>query len=146
MMFAMSLSCYDLLVDWFLHHLLLCPGGQSYCAIDTIFNHSSVSGIMYFRSSWASLLGCSATYSLKLIWFIYIVILFSILMWQAHLRTLRGRILETILSLRFFIFQYGIVYKLDVERHSTSLAVNTLFISLPYFFFTSFRSMLYTVK
>ncbi|OMP03422.1 Glycosyl transferase, family 48 [Corchorus olitorius] len=41
----------------------------------------------------------------------------------AHIRTLRGRILETILSLRFFIFQYGIVYKLDVQGHNTSLTV-----------------------
>ncbi|OMP02607.1 Glycosyl transferase, family 48 [Corchorus capsularis] len=41
----------------------------------------------------------------------------------AHIRTLRGRILETILSLRFFIFQYGIVYKLDVQKDNTSLTV-----------------------
>ncbi|KAJ0019991.1 hypothetical protein Pint_31316 [Pistacia integerrima] len=41
----------------------------------------------------------------------------------AHIRTLRGRILETVLSLRFFIFQYGIVYKLDVQGQNTSLAV-----------------------
>ncbi|KAJ3689691.1 hypothetical protein LUZ61_018855 [Rhynchospora tenuis] len=40
----------------------------------------------------------------------------------SHIHTLRGRILETILSLRFFIFQYGIVYKLDVSN-STSLSV-----------------------
>ncbi|KAK8506312.1 hypothetical protein V6N13_016471 [Hibiscus sabdariffa] len=41
----------------------------------------------------------------------------------SHIRTLRGRILETILSLRFFIFQYGIVYKLDVQGTDTSLTV-----------------------
>ncbi|XVF04585.1 hypothetical protein REPUB_Repub05bG0096700 [Reevesia pubescens] len=41
----------------------------------------------------------------------------------AHIRTLRGRILETILSLRFFIFQYGIVYKLHVQGTNTSLTV-----------------------
>ncbi|GMH24309.1 hypothetical protein Nepgr_026152 [Nepenthes gracilis] len=41
----------------------------------------------------------------------------------AHIRTLGGRILETILSLRFFVFQYGIVYKLHVEGSSTSLTV-----------------------
>ncbi|GKU94176.1 hypothetical protein SLEP1_g7703 [Rubroshorea leprosula] len=41
----------------------------------------------------------------------------------AHIRTLEGRIMETILSLRFFIFQYGIVYKLHVQRNSTSLTV-----------------------
>lgn len=42
---------------------------------------------------------------------------------QMHIQTLRGRILETILSLRFFIFQYGIVYKLHLTGKSTSLAI-----------------------
>ncbi|WVZ58008.1 hypothetical protein U9M48_008324 [Paspalum notatum var. saurae] len=42
---------------------------------------------------------------------------------QAHIKTFRGRILETILSLRFLIFQYGIVYKLKITDHNTSLAV-----------------------
>ncbi|KAJ9549228.1 hypothetical protein OSB04_021771 [Centaurea solstitialis] len=37
--------------------------------------------------------------------------------------TLRGRVLETILSLRFFIFQYGVIYKLDVQGSETSLSV-----------------------
>ncbi|KAB2607463.1 callose synthase 9 [Pyrus ussuriensis x Pyrus communis] len=41
----------------------------------------------------------------------------------AHIRTFGGRIAETILSLRFFIFQYGIVYKLNVKGDSTSLTV-----------------------
>ncbi|XP_057953714.1 callose synthase 9 isoform X2 [Malania oleifera] len=41
----------------------------------------------------------------------------------AHIRTLKGRIMETILSLRFFIFQYGVVYKLDVQGSDTSLTV-----------------------
>ncbi|PWA86760.1 glucan synthase-like 10 [Artemisia annua] len=40
----------------------------------------------------------------------------------SHIRTLGGRIMETILSLRFFIFQYGIVYKLDVQGSNTSLS------------------------
>ncbi|XP_076929039.1 callose synthase 10-like [Bidens hawaiensis] len=42
---------------------------------------------------------------------------------QAHIQTLRGRILETILSLRFFLFQYGIVYKLELTGKSTSFSV-----------------------
>ncbi|KAM1276227.1 hypothetical protein ACFX2I_028765 [Malus domestica] len=44
---------------------------------------------------------------------------------QARIRTLGGRIAVTILSLRFFIFQYGIVYKLNVKGDSTSLTVFT---------------------
>ncbi|KAJ3672614.1 hypothetical protein LUZ60_007335 [Juncus effusus] len=42
---------------------------------------------------------------------------------QAHIQTLRGRILETILSLRFIMFQYGIVYKLHVVGRHKSLAI-----------------------
>jgi len=42
---------------------------------------------------------------------------------QAHIQTFRGRILETILSLRFLLFQYGIVYKLKITAHNTSLAI-----------------------
>ncbi|XP_056174937.1 callose synthase 10 [Syzygium oleosum] len=42
---------------------------------------------------------------------------------QAHIHTLRGRILETILSIRFFLFQYGIVYKLNLTGKSISLAI-----------------------
>uniref|UniRef100_A0AAU6MUB7 1,3-beta-glucan synthase n=1 Tax=Paeonia lactiflora TaxID=35924 RepID=A0AAU6MUB7_PAELC len=41
----------------------------------------------------------------------------------SHIRTFRGRILETLLSLRFFIFQYGIVYQLNVQGDDTSLTV-----------------------
>lgn len=43
-----------------------------------------------------------------------------------HIQTLRGRILETILSARFFLFQYGVVYKLHLTGDDTSLAVNIL--------------------
>lgn len=42
---------------------------------------------------------------------------------QAHIQTLRGRILETILSLRFLIFQYGIVYKLHLTGKDRSIAI-----------------------
>ncbi|XP_044487374.1 callose synthase 10 [Mangifera indica] len=42
---------------------------------------------------------------------------------QMHIQTVRGRILETILSLRFLLFQYGIVYKLHLTGSDTSLAI-----------------------
>ncbi|GMP92008.1 hypothetical protein CsSME_00042420 [Camellia sinensis var. sinensis] len=42
---------------------------------------------------------------------------------QAHIRSFSGRMMETILSLRFFIFQYGVVYKLHVQGSNTSLSV-----------------------
>ncbi|CAL4937331.1 unnamed protein product [Urochloa decumbens] len=40
-----------------------------------------------------------------------------------HIYTVRGRILETILSLRFFIFQYGVVYHMNASGQSTALLV-----------------------
>lgn len=40
----------------------------------------------------------------------------------SHIRTLSGRIVETILSLRFLVFQYGIVYKLNLQGNDTSAA------------------------
>ncbi|KAI5662092.1 hypothetical protein M9H77_21415 [Catharanthus roseus] len=42
-----------------------------------------------------------------------------------HLKytNLRGRVLEIILALRFFIYQYGIVYHLDISHGSTNILV-----------------------
>ncbi|XP_010656968.2 callose synthase 12 [Vitis vinifera] len=47
---------------------------------------------------------------------------------QDHLRTtgLWGKLLEIILDLRFFFFQYGIVYQLGIAANSTSIAVYLL--------------------
>ncbi|MQL80835.1 hypothetical protein Taro_013296 [Colocasia esculenta] len=47
---------------------------------------------------------------------------------QDHLRTtgLWGKLLEIILDLRFFFFQYGIVYQLKISNGSTSIAVYLL--------------------
>ncbi|XP_040947070.1 callose synthase 7 isoform X1 [Gossypium hirsutum] len=44
---------------------------------------------------------------------------------QEHLRytSIRGRVLEILLALRFFVYQYGIVYQLDIAHHSRSLLV-----------------------
>ncbi|KAG0619713.1 hypothetical protein M758_4G159300 [Ceratodon purpureus] len=44
---------------------------------------------------------------------------------QAHLRTtgLWGKLLEIVLDLRFFIFQYGIVYHLGITGNNTSIFV-----------------------
>ncbi|KAI3711097.1 hypothetical protein L2E82_40935 [Cichorium intybus] len=44
---------------------------------------------------------------------------------QEHLKhtNLRGRILEIVLALRFFIYQYGLVYHLNIARGSQSILV-----------------------
>lgn len=70
---------------------------------------------------------------------------------QAHIQTLRGRILETILSLRFLIFQYGIVYKLHLTGKNTSFAVSFLsallrVLSCPAKFVISAPTLFYSVR
>ncbi|KAK4256006.1 hypothetical protein QN277_008927 [Acacia crassicarpa] len=47
---------------------------------------------------------------------------------QAHLRRsgLRSRLMEILLSLRFFIYQYGLVYHLDISQHSKDFLVYVL--------------------
>ncbi|PKA61474.1 Callose synthase 7 [Apostasia shenzhenica] len=44
---------------------------------------------------------------------------------QEHLKytSIRARVLEILLSLRFLIYQYGIVYHLDIAHHSRSILV-----------------------
>ncbi|XP_020093274.1 callose synthase 9 isoform X2 [Ananas comosus] len=63
-----------------------------------------------------------------------------------HIHTLRGRILETILSFRFFIFQYGIVYKLNASEHNTSLAVYGLSWSVLAVLFILFQVFTFSQK
>ncbi|EEC74403.1 hypothetical protein OsI_09759 [Oryza sativa Indica Group] len=41
----------------------------------------------------------------------------------AHIHNVGGRILETVLSLRFFIFQYGVVYHMDASESSKALLI-----------------------
>uniref|UniRef100_A0A0E0CUA9 1,3-beta-glucan synthase n=1 Tax=Oryza meridionalis TaxID=40149 RepID=A0A0E0CUA9_9ORYZ len=41
----------------------------------------------------------------------------------AHIHNVGGRILETVLSLRFFIFQYGVVYHMDASGSSKALLI-----------------------
>ena len=54
---------------------------------------------------------------------------------QEHLKstTIRGRVLEIILALRFLIFQYGIVYHLDISHRIKSLLVGIFSITTRYF-------------
>lgn len=60
---------------------------------------------------------------------------------QAHIKTFEGRIAETILNLRFFIFQYGIVYKLHVQGSNTSLSVSSLNELFSLFFYLTFTNI-----
>lgn len=39
-----------------------------------------------------------------------------------------GRLVESILSFRFFLYQYGIVYHLNIARSSNNLSISVLFL------------------
>ncbi|XP_021638598.2 callose synthase 10 isoform X2 [Hevea brasiliensis] len=65
---------------------------------------------------------------------------------QMHIQTLRGRILETILSLRFFMFQYGIVYKLHLTGKDTSLTIYGFSWIVLIFIFMIFKIFTYSPK
>jgi callose synthase len=51
---------------------------------------------------------------------------------QEHLKytNIRGRVLEIILAFRFFVYQYGIVYHLDIAHRSKSLLVKFLIFNI----------------
>ncbi|PPS17329.1 hypothetical protein GOBAR_AA03240 [Gossypium barbadense] len=57
-----------------------------------------------------------------------------------HLKytNIRGRVLEIILALRFFVYQYGIVYHLDIAHHSRSWRVHfAIFTDIIFFLIVS---------
>lgn len=58
---------------------------------------------------------------------------------QEHLKStnIRGRVLEIILAFRFFIYQYGIVYQLDIAHRSKSLLVSFLISAIFFSFIIS---------
>lgn len=58
---------------------------------------------------------------------------------QEHLKhtNIRGRVLEIVLAFRFFLYQYGIVYHLDISHHMTSFLVFCSFFFFPFFSFPS---------
>jgi callose synthase len=55
---------------------------------------------------------------------------------HAHIQTTRGRILECILSFRFFIIQYGVVYALHVTGRDKKFSVSTCHTGYNFSFFS----------
>ncbi|KAF8031161.1 hypothetical protein BT93_D0383 [Corymbia citriodora subsp. variegata] len=65
---------------------------------------------------------------------------------QDHLRTtgLWGKLLEVILDLRFFLFQYDVVYQLSITRGNTSIAVYLL--AIPIYVIMAYAQHKYAAK
>ncbi|KAL3689647.1 hypothetical protein R1sor_015956 [Riccia sorocarpa] len=95
----------------------------SFCAVLELGRHVKLAGFLLLKDVTAGLSG----------WHTKILSLRGHLVqgsWQktnfvykTHIKTLRGRIWEIILSLRFFFFKYEVVYSLQVSGRSESLAV-----------------------
>ncbi|PHT43486.1 Callose synthase 12 [Capsicum baccatum] len=109
---ALTISSWFLVVSWILGPFVFNPSGFDW--LKTVYDFDDfMNWIWYHGSVFAKAEQISKKW------------------WeeeQDHLRTtgLWGKILEIILDLRFFFFQYGIVYQLGIAARSKSIAVYLL--------------------
>jgi len=109
---AMTITSWFLVVSWIMTPFVFNPSGFDW--LKTVYDFDDfMNWIWYYGSVFAK-----SEQSWERWWYEE----------QDHLRTtgLWGNILEIILDLRFFFFQYGIVYQLNIAAGSTSIAVYLL--------------------
>lgn len=109
---AMTLSNWFLVVSWIMSPFVFNPSGFDW--LKTVYDFEDfVNWIWYPGGPFKK-----AEYSWETWWYEE----------QDHLKTtgIWGKLLEIILDLRFFFFQYGIVYQLGIANHNTSIAVYLL--------------------
>ncbi|PON84478.1 Glycosyl transferase [Trema orientale] len=109
---ALTISSWFLVISWIMAPFVFNPSGFDW--LKTVDDFDDFMNWIGFRGS----VFAKAEQSWERWWYEE----------QEHLRTtgLWGKILEIILDLRFFFFQYGIVYQLDIAAGSTSIAVYLL--------------------
>lgn len=109
---AMTISSWFLVVSWMMSPFVFNPSGFDW--LKTVYDFDDF---------------------MKWLWYSRGVFIKADLSWetwwheeQEHLRTtgLWGKLLEIILDLRFFFFQYGIVYQLNITGNNKSIAVYLL--------------------
>ncbi|KAJ9136168.1 hypothetical protein P3X46_033272 [Hevea brasiliensis] len=107
----MTISCWFLVVSWIISPFLFNPSGFDW--LKTVYDFEGFMNWIWYRGVLAK-----ADQSWETWWYEE----------QDHLRTtgLWGKLLEIILDLRFFFFQYGVVYHLNITSGSTSIAVYLL--------------------
>ncbi|KAG4157066.1 hypothetical protein ERO13_D02G038766v2 [Gossypium hirsutum] len=105
----MSLTCWLLVVSWIFAPFLFNPSGFDW--LKTVDDFDDFMNWIWYRGS----IFAKATESWESWWYEE----------QHHLLTtsLWGKLLEIILNLRFFFFQYGIVYHLGISGQSGSVFV-----------------------
>lgn len=109
---AMTISCWFLVLSWIMSPFFFNPAGFDW--LKTVYDFDDfVKWIWYNRGVFIK-----ADQSWETWWYEE----------QDHLRTtgLWGKMLEIILNLRFFFFQYGIVYQLKIADQKTSIVVYLL--------------------
>ncbi|KAK4280147.1 hypothetical protein QN277_011807 [Acacia crassicarpa] len=109
---ALSISSWFLVVSWIMAPFVFNPSGFDW--LKTVYDFDDFMNWIWFHGS----VFAKAEQSWERWWYEE----------QDHLRVtgLWGKLLEIILDLRFFFFQYGIVYQLGIAAGSTSIAVYLL--------------------
>ncbi|XWS12648.1 hypothetical protein CRYUN_Cryun37aG0108100 [Craigia yunnanensis] len=109
---AMTISSWFLVVSWIMSPFVFNPSGFDW--LKTVYDFDDFMNWIWCRGG----VFVEADKSWETWWYEE----------QDHLRTtgLWGKLLEIILDLRFFFFQYGIVYQLGITGGSTSIAVYLL--------------------
>ncbi|KAI4341093.1 hypothetical protein MLD38_025861 [Melastoma candidum] len=109
---ALTISSWFLVLSWIMAPFVFNPSGFDW--LKTVYDFDEFMSWIWYRGG----IFVKAEESWERWWYEE----------QDHLRTtgLWGRIMEVILDLRFFFFQYGIVYQLSIASGSTSIAVYLL--------------------
>ncbi|GAB4826957.1 Callose synthase 11 [Ancistrocladus abbreviatus] len=106
---ALTITSWFLVVSWAMAPFVFNPSGFDW--LKTVYDFNDFMNWIWYGSG----VSMKADQSWETWWYEE----------QDHLRTtgLWGKLLEIILDLRFFFFQYGIVYKLNITNGKTSIAV-----------------------
>lgn len=108
---AMTITSWFLVVSWIMSPFIFNPSGFDW--LKAVYDFDDFINWIWYRGVFTK-----ADQSWETWWYEE----------QDHLRTtgLWGKLLEIILDLRFFFFQYGIVYQLRITGGNTSIAVYLL--------------------
>ncbi|KAJ6792389.1 callose synthase 12-like [Iris pallida] len=109
---VMTISCWFLVVSWIMAPFAFNPSGFDW--LKTVYDFDDFMNWIWFRGG----VFAKADQSWETWWYEE----------HDHLRTtgIWGKLLELILNLRYFVFQYGIVYRLHITSGSTSFIVYVL--------------------
>ncbi|KAM1762467.1 hypothetical protein ACFX12_005110 [Malus domestica] len=109
---AMSISSWCLVLSWIMAPFVFNPSGFDW--LKTVYDFDDFINWLWYSGG----VFTKAEQSWETWWYEE----------QDHLRTtgLWGKLLEIILDLRFFFFQYGVVYQLKITNENTSIAVYLL--------------------